>query len=388
MICKTLKCVVRMKKALQDAKNLDDSWIKEESDTIELIDLKKKKLFLQKVVHRIDLNCIHYINDYNYFLKNIFFPVNQTLSSKMSYFINHFKINEKVNLKSQYAFAVIELKTGERILIGPFKPKNVGQTGKYPDIHHSEHQCINNLKQEIKYMKKKKRIIKAIYIFTKYSPCLCIKGKLCPCMTQLANFSKDMYNEFNIDIYITFQDIYGATGSTAQTIKSFVKTSDKLSKNYEDSRNKILRLMKQVKKQYSRSKFTFFLGDKDQERFKNDIIKEMKEIKPDLEIELKIKFPSNPILLHEFKSFGEKQTNNIKTQLKNYNFTREIAENICSLFNSKWCEIADDKYNDFIYEKLSDYFKIFAVAFAYKDIKAFTNHFNLEKGTIICLNLE
>lgn len=365
-----------MKKASQDAKNLE-SWVQEESDTIELIDLSNRMLSVQKVVIRIDLNCIHYIN--NYFLNNNFFPVNQTLSSKMSYFIKHFKINEKVDLKSQYAFAVIELKTGKFISVGPFKPKKVGQTGKYPDIHHSEHQCINNLKLKIKYMKKKKIIITTIYIFTNYSPCLGIKGKLCPCMTQLANFSKDMYNEFNIDIYIAFQDIYGATGSTAQTIKSLVKTSDKLSKNYEESRNKILSLMKQVKKQYSRSKFYFFLGDKDQERFKNYIIKYIKEIKPDLEIELKIKFPSNPILLHEFKSFGEKQTNNIKTLLKNYNFTREVAENICSQFNSKWCEIADDKYNDFIYKKLSDYFNIFAVAFAYKDIKAFTNHFNLEK---------
>ncbi len=370
----------RLKEFSQDAKKLDEPWIRRKTKgTMDLIDLSSRKLYLLKVVNRMDFNFLNYLNNYNCFLKKKFFPVNRNLSSKMSYFIKHFKIHEKVDLKRQFAFAVIECRKGKPILIGPFKPKTVENTKKYPDKHHSEHQCISKLKQEIKYMKKKKRIIKTIYLFTKYSPCSGIKGDLCPCMTQLANFSQEMNNEFNIDIYITFEDIYGATGSIAQTINTLVKPEKKLNNDEKNCRNRILRLIKKVKQQYPKSKFKCFLGDKEQKDIKKDIIGDIAKIKPNIDIELKIKFPSNPSLLHEFKSFGEKLTNNIKTQLKNNNFTREITENICSLFHSKWCEAGDKEYSLFIYEKLSDYFNTFAVALVYKDIKAIISCFNLEK---------
>ncbi len=113
----------------------------------------------------------------------------------MSYFIRHFKINEMVKLHNQFAFAVIE---GEPVLIGPFKPKKVDQTGKHPEIHHTEHQCIPLIYE---YVKKNKSMIKDTYMFTKNSPCLGRNGKCDPCMIELARFSEEMYNEYNIDLF-------------------------------------------------------------------------------------------------------------------------------------------------------------------------------------------
>ncbi len=62
-----------------------------------------------------------------------------------------------VKLHNQFAFAVIELIKGESILIGPFKPKNVDQTGKHPEIHHTEPQCIPLI---FECVKKNKSMIK------------------------------------------------------------------------------------------------------------------------------------------------------------------------------------------------------------------------------------
>ncbi|XP_050988373.1 uncharacterized protein LOC127179118 [Labeo rohita] len=363
--------VGRMKEFSQDGEKLDEGWIKENGeDTIDFIDLSCRMFYLLKVVNRMNLNFPYYFN-FNIFLKNKLFPINQSMSSKISYFIKHFKINEKVDFNSQFAFAVIEYKTF--ILKGPFIPQTVGQIRKYYVKHHSEYQCIHHLKQKIKLMKKKKNI-KTIYIFTKYSPCFGIKGNLCPCMTQLANFSKEMYDKYNIDVIITFQDIYGATGSIAETIQKMVKLP--MSNNDKDSIY-IERLINKVKKQYPKSKYKYVLGDKEQKHIKRDIIKKIKKINPCVGIEIKMIFPSNPCSLHEFESFIQQQTNNINRQLKKYNFTKENMKYICSLFHSKCCELVD--YKRFIYKKISDYINTIAVALAHKDIKANLNNFTLER---------
>ncbi len=87
-----------------------------------------------------------------------------------------------------------------------------------------------------------------------------------------------------------------------------------------------------------------------------------------------IEFPSKPMTLDEFSDYGEEQANKIKIQL---NVSEEISEIIGSLFYSKWCDLVYEEYEKFIYRKFSDYINTFNVNFAYEDIKAITNHFNL-----------
>ncbi len=356
----------------------DELWIyRDKNGIIKVINLSDS-IYLKTVVNRIYLNCPNYLNN-SVFLKNIFFPVNQTLSSKMSYFIRHFKINEMVKLHNQFAFAVIELIKGESILIGPFKPKKVHQTGKRPEIHHTEHQCIPLIYE---YVKKNKSMIKGIYMFTKYSPCLGRNGKCDPCMIELARFSEEMYNEYKIDLYITFQDIYGASRNIVQELK-----------DYKDPliREIVLELKEMFNKKLHRSEFTGKIFQRNQridtsKIIKSDIKKETLERDlmkwEDVSFVLKVisvQFPSKPMTLHEFKNYGEGQANEIKIQLKSLDVSEEITEEICAIFYSKWCHLVYEEYEEFIYEKLSDYINTFAVAFTYKDIKAITNHFNLER---------
>ncbi len=353
----------------------DELWIyRDKNGIIKVINLTVRKIYLKTVVNRIYLNCPNYLNNI-FFLKNNFFPVNQTLSSKMSYFIRHFKINEMVDSHNQFAFAVIELIKGESVLIGPFKPKKIHQTGKRPEIHHTEHQCIPLIYE---YVKKNKSMIKGIYMFTKYSPCLGIT----PCMIELARFSEEMYNEYNIDLYITFQDIYGATGNIVKELN--------YSSTYKDPliREIVLELKELFNKKLRRSEFTGKIFQRNQridtsKTIKSYIEKETIECNymkwEDILKAVSVKFPSKSMTLHEFKNYGEGQANEIKIQLKSLNFSEEITEEICAIFYSKWCHLVYEEYEEFIYEKLNDYINTFAVAFAYKDIKAITNHFNLER---------
>ncbi len=344
---------------------------RDKNGIIKIINLRDKLTYLKAVVKRISVNC----PDYNMFLKNSFFPVNQTLSSKMSYFIKHFKINEMVDSHNQFAFAVIECINEESILIGPFTPIKVNPTEKHSERHHTEPQCIPPIQE---YVKKNKSVIKGIYMFTKHSPCLCISGECDPCMIQLARFSEEMFYDYNIDVYITFQDMYGASGNVVKQLTN--------SSRYEDTfiRNIVLELKDIFNKKLRTSEFTVKLFHKYQRKDTSTSIKsgiEKKMIESDLskwrDI-LKVKFPSKSMMLHEFKNYGEGQANEIKLQLEKLNVSEEIA----AIFYSKWCHIVYEEYEKFIYEKLSEYFNTFAVDFAYKDIKAITSHFNLERVVV------
>ncbi len=186
-----------------------------------------------------------------------FFPVNQTLSSKMSSFIRYFKINEMVDSHNQFAFAVIECINGESILIGPFMPIKVNPTEKHSKRHHTEHQCIPLIRE---YVKKNKSVIKGIYMFTKYSPCLCIDSECDPCMIQLARFSEEKFYDYNIDVYITFQDMYGASGNVVKQLTN--------SSRYEDTfiRNIVLELKEMFNKKLRTSEFTAKLFQKYQRK--------------------------------------------------------------------------------------------------------------------------
>lgn len=374
------QCFLRLMEVSQDE---DELWIyRDKKSIIRVIKLNVRMIYLKTVVNRIYLNCPPYLNNYNFFLKNIFFPVNQTLSSKMSYFIRHFKIYGMVDLHNQFAFAVIELIKGDPILIGPFKPKKIHQTGKHCETHHTEHQCIQLLDEHIK---KNKSMIKAIYMFTKYSPCLGIKGHCDPCMIKLANFSEEMINKYNIDLYITFQDMYGASGNIVKVLKD--------SSSYKDPfiRKKVLELKEMMNKKLCRSKFIGKIFQENQristsKTIKSFIKEEMLECnlmkREDVSYILKVisvKFPSKPMAFYEFKNYGEGQANEIKKQLRNLNVSEEITEKICAIFYSKWCHLVYVEYEEFIYQKFSDYINTCAVAFTYKDIKTITNHFNLER---------
>lgn len=376
--------VIRLMELSQDAGKPDELWITKKKGKMDIIDFSRRKVYFEKLVYRIDLNrhyFLYFLNNYNFFHKKVFFPFNQSLSSKLSDFIRLFKIDEKVDLFSQFAFAVIELKKGELILIGPFKPVTAGQNGKHLERHHSEHQCIQPIYE---YVKKNKSMIKYIYMLTKYNPCLSIKGKFDPCMIELARFFEEMYNEYSIDVYITFQDIYGASGKIVKELKDL--------SNYEDPliKKTILELKEMVKKKLCRLKFPvqIFQGNKrinTSKTMKSCIAEEMhkcnlewKDMSKNLDV-ISIYFPSKPMTLYEFKSYGEGQANKIKVQLKNLNVSEEVAEKVCSRFYSEWCRLVYEEYEEFTYEKLSDYLNTFAVAFAYKDIKAITNHFSLER---------
>ncbi len=461
---------------------------RDKNGIIKITNLRDKWIYLKAVVKRISVNC----PNYNMFLKNSFFPVNQTLSSKMSSFIKHFKINEMVDSHNQFAFAVIEHINGESILIGPFTPIKVDQTGKHSERHHTEPQCIPPIQE---YVKKNKSVIKGIYMFTKLSPCLCIDSECDPCMIQLARFSEEMFYDYNIDVYITFQDMYGASGNVVKKLKYSSSNEDTLiekkvlglkdmskklrtleftvklfqkyqrkdtsttvksgteKKSLEPDSTKVEEILKAVSPNFPSKSMTLheFKNYIEKKTIKSDLTKlqdilkavspnfpnksmtfhefknyiEKKTIESDLtkvqdilkavspnfpsksmtlhefkncieKISLKsdlknvqdilkaasLKCPSKSMTLHEFKNYGEGQANEIKIQLENLNISEEHAGKICAIFYYKWCHIVYEEYEKFIYEKLSECFNTFAVDFAYKDIKAITSHFNLERVVV------
>ncbi len=88
----------------------------------------------------------------------------------------------------------------------------------------------------------------------------------------------------------------------------------------------------------------------------------------------------------KFKTFGKQQADEMKIQLKKYNVTEEFSERVYSLFYYKWCHLVDEVYEEFIYEKLSDYISSVAVRFIYKDIKAISPHFNLIRVKVTQIN--
>lgn len=356
---------------LEFLKNEEKLWInKDKNGIINIFDLSVKNEALKKIQELIGLylsTCC--LNNHILFLKKIFFPVNQTMSLKILYFIKHFKIDKMVDLDRQFAFAVIELRKGQPILIGPFKPETVGQNTQHPDRQHSEHKCIQHIYEYFKNIKYNRKI-KAVHIFTKLNPCSGIKGNRDPCMIKLAHLSEEMY-KYNIDMYITFQDIYGITGHIVKTLR---KLSDK-----DPLNENIFKFKKIVYKQYPKSKFKCVLGDKEQNFIKNDILQAIKKLIPETDIKLKIEFTRNKMKSDELKSFRKEQTDNIKKQLTKLNVSEEIIKEICSLFYSKWCDLVNEKYEEFIYEKLSDHINSFAVRFIYENIKCFIKHFNLER---------
>ncbi|KAK9958250.1 hypothetical protein ABG768_012422 [Culter alburnus] len=352
-------------------KNEEKLWIYEdEKGNISIIDLSVKNETFKKVKELIDLYLSPCrLNDHTHFLKTIFFPINQTMSSEIVHFIKRFKIDKRVDLDRQFAFAVIELREGRLIPIGPFTPETVGQTTQHPDRHHSEHKCIQDIDNYFNN-DKFRRNIKAVHIFTKLNPCSGIKGNCDPCMIKLANLSEEMYKN-NIDMNITFQDIYGITGPI---VKTLMKLSDKdpLNKN-------IVKFKNILYKQYPKPKFECVLGDKEQNLIKNYILQEIKKLIPKTDIKLNIEFNKNKMKSDELKSFRKEQTDNINIQLTKLNVSEENIKDICSLFNSKWCNLVNEEYEKFICEKLSDHINSFSVRFVYENIKLFFPHFKLER---------
>ncbi len=371
-------------------------WIsRDENGNIKIIDLSKKTKGFKIIIERIS----SFLNNHasNSFSTYSIFSVNQIMSSKISEFIRYFDIDKNEILYSQSGFAVIEFKTGPPILIGPFKPVKLPKPDsntKRVDKIHSEDQCICRIEEQIKG---KEKMIKAIYIFTKNNPCSGRKHHD-PCMIQLANFSEKMFNKYNIDIFITFQDIYGATGNTTKAVNVLKKLS--CEKSYF---NTLSKLKKTVSKEHCRSKFVCFKRNRDPKRLsktikgliKTDIseFETMNKMIIKLIDSFKIKFPSVEMTLEELKKSGEEQADEIKQKmikLENQNLSEEnqngkpkienqtkISEIIYSRFYCNWCDLVDKVYEEFIYEKLSDYINAFAVRFAYEEIKAISPHFNL-----------
>lgn len=347
-------------------------WIyRDQNDNIRSIDLSKKGNYV-----RIVIQLMYYFHEYLFPICSLF-PINQTISSKISGFMKHFNINNK--FINQCGFAVIELKEGSSTLIGPFKPVNVSEKKHLLDIDHSEEQCIREIKKEIKG---KEKMTKAIYIFTKYSPCFCRKDRD-SCMIQLVRFSEEMYS-YNIEVVIAFQDFYGASGNIVKELKVLMNDED------PSIKKALLGLKENMKEQHRRSTFICFHGNKHKKRssIKTYITDEIRKYKISntenverflSQNNFKMEFLSKKMTLNEFKKFGEEQAHKLKTHLKNQNVSEEIREKACLLFYSKWCELVYEEYEEFIYKKLSDYINSFAVRIAYDNIKAITNHFHLER---------
>lgn len=292
-------------------------------------------------------------------------PVNQEMSSKVSGFIKNFNIDKKRFL-DQCGFAVIEFKDGLPELIGPFNPVKDFEA-KPIHMVHSEVQCIREIKKQIKG---KEKIIKTMYIFTKYSPCL--DRNVCECcMSQLMKFSEEMYSTYNIKVVIAFQDFYGASGNIVEELKVLIKVEDPLIKNT------LQRLKEKMNEQHRRSTFTCFHGNRkriDTSRIIKDHIKtQIKSILNGRDVSFilgfEIKFSTKKKTLHEFKNYGEDQADELKRHMKNLNVSEEITEKVCSLFHSQWCELVYKEYEEFIYKKISDYIN----AVALEAIKAITN---------------
>lgn len=355
-------------------------WItRDENGNIEIIDLSHREQSVRIIIDRIYYSYLYYY----FFPTYSSFSENQNISSKIVGFIRDFEIDKNELIRSQSGFAVIEFETGPSVLIGPFKPVNISKT-KCLDIIHSEDQCIRDLNKEIRG---KEHMIKDIFIFTKYNPCIGNK-KHDPCMIQLARFSEEMFYHHKIKVYITFQDIYGVTGNNTKAVDELKK----LCREQDTSiKHRLSRLKKKVYEKHCRSKFKYLIGDKKQDEIKNNssIIKhyittEIRKVADEKSRkfisslhEVKMKFPSDEMTLDEFKNFGKEQADEMKIELKELNVSEEISEQMCSLFHSKWCDLVNERYEEFIYEKLSECINTFAVRFAFQDIKAIIKHFNL-----------
>lgn len=299
-----------------------------------------------------------------------FFSENQEMSAKVLGVIKNFNIDKKKFL-NQCGFAVIEFKDGLLELIGPFNPIKVL---KAKDIHmvHSEVQCIREIKRQIKG---KEKIIKTIYIVTKYSPCL--DRKVCECcMSQLMKFSEEMCSTYNIKVVIPFQDFYGASGNIVEELKVLINDKDPVIKNT------LQRLKEKMSEQHRRSTFTCFQGEK-KHKETSAIIKDHIKTQMDKSnltwkeisfiIGFEMKFPNKKKTFYEFKNFGEEQAEELKRHVKKLKLSEEITKKVCSLFQSKWCQLVYEEYKEIMYEKLSDYINAIAVIVSYKNIKAITH---------------
>ncbi|XP_067282253.1 uncharacterized protein [Pseudorasbora parva] len=353
----------------------EEPWIdRDENDNIRIIDLSKKKKFVTIIIKRM----------YNYYFYGnlpirFFFSENHKMSSKISGFIGYFNI-DKIKFSGQYCFAVIEPTDGPPKLIKHFIPVNHSEIKHLTDIDHGEEQCIWEIKKEIKG---KEKMIKAIYIFTKLFPCVGRKGRD-PCISQLVNFSEEMIYNFKIDLYVTFQDFY-AIGNIVKELKLLIKDEDLTIKHQS------LWLKEKVKAQHRRSTFTAFHRHKKHKTHSKTITNHIKTQMLKLNLlnrrdissilTFAIEFPNKEMTYDEFKSFGEQQADKLKTHVKTLNASEEITDEVCRLFNSKWCELLDEEYDKFIYEKVSDYMNSFADNLVYDNIKAITD-LNLERVVI------
>ncbi len=355
----------------------DESWVyRDPQFLIKMsVDLSEREEAVRKTLKRI-----HILNSFNTDLFSTYcpVPVDQAVSFKIFKYLNYFIMRfNKVDINKQFAFAIIEFKIGPPVLIGPFTLKSEYR----PDLHHTEEKIIHALKE---YKNKNKNIIEERVIedelmVTKYSPCTGKKDND-PCFPQIGNFSEERNSTCNKSFVTAFQDFYGASGSIAKELKKLSRDEDPYIKST------VLELKEMINKQHHRSKFECFQENKTSKIHTSHNIKDYIKTQiiefnlmkwKDLSLILKmiaIEFPSKPMTLDEFSDYGEEQANKIKIQL---NVSEEISEIIGSLFYSKWCDLVYEEYDKFIYKKLSDYINAFNVNFAYEDIKAITNHFNL-----------
>ncbi|XDV33414.1 hypothetical protein PO909_003838 [Leuciscus waleckii] len=321
------------------------------------------------VVNIIQLMCSYYYFYYYYYALpiHLFFPENQAMSSKITRYISLFNIKKKKKDDSnQYSFAVIEHKNGPDTVIGPYYPDNVAGENKPAVMVHSEEQCINEIKRQIKN-------IKSLLIFTKFCPCVKHKG-FDSCMSQLARFSEEMYNH-QIKVYTYFQDFY-AMGNIDKQLKS-------LKDHMIIDQFKWLK--ERLNEQHRRSKFSCFPTEKIRIKhsktlkvhFKEQMRKlnllEWKDISFILKFD--ITFPSTEMTLDEYESCGKQQADKLKIHVKKH-YSEDISEKVCSLFHSVWC---DEGYERFIHEKFPDYINSFADKLFYDYEKANSKHFNLER---------
>ncbi|KAK7124133.1 hypothetical protein R3I94_018483 [Phoxinus phoxinus] len=363
---KNLKSILRLRELWKDEGPL---IYRDENDNIKIIDLSDREKYVQIIVKK----CMSHLIDLLPICS--FFSVNQEMSAKVSGFIKNLNIDNKIFL-NQCGFAVIEFKDGLPELVGPFKPVKVLKANVIHMVH-SEVQCIREIKNLIKG---KEEFVKTIFIITKYSPCL--DGKDCECcMSQLIKFTEEMYS--NIEVVIAFQDFYGVSGNIVEELlKVLLNNGDTLIKNT------LQRLKEKMIEHHRRSTFTCFQGNKKRKKTsRKDWALTIKEhIKTEMRksnllnwkeisfiIGFEIKFPSKKKTFYEFRNFGEEQADELKRYVKKLKLSEEITKKVCSLFQSKWCQLVYEEYEEIIFEKLSDYINAIAVRVAYNNIKAITH---------------
>uniref|UniRef100_UPI003AAB85B9 uncharacterized protein n=1 Tax=Centroberyx gerrardi TaxID=166262 RepID=UPI003AAB85B9 len=292
----------------------------------------------------------------------------------------------------QHSWAVIE-KREEVVMYGPYYPN-------YNNGEHSEDIIIKQTQELLEAESVSEGW--AVFVFTLNSPCLARNTE--PCMLNLVQKAQEWWSLYGVKTHIGYVKCWGFKGTKkslfrdisysqldcidqSQDHKSYVEAAQK---NTEVNLNPLCENLYSAVKQLLRSgqanvKFpliTIMQGQEWKSCFKN--MHSVLECKPEdkreiLTQEINTMTEAAQVLLsEEHERFGEYLERG-RTFALDYTFSSQVCDTVRAemtlAFHQCWRDMVQDKYAEFIREKLTEDFNQCTVQLFIKDIARLTNEY-------------